>query len=77
MSKKYLIWTIIVTVLAVAINAYIIMHSCLDAAASSEQSKGVIEVTEEVVNTIAPGTITPENHDSFATFISSLFIRLL
>ena len=73
MSKKYWIWTIIVIVLAVAINAYIIMHSCLDAAASTQQSQGVVEVSEEVVNTISPGTVTPENHDSFATFIRKAF----
>ena len=68
-SKKYLILTIIICVLAVAINAYIIMHSCLDAAESTKASQGVVEVSEEVVNTVAPGTVTPENHDSFATFI--------
>ena len=72
-SKKYLIWTIIICVLAVAINAYIIMHSCLDAAQSTEASNGVVEVSEEVVNTVAPGTVTPENHDSFATFIRKAF----
>ena len=72
-SKKYLIWTIIICVLAVAINAYIIMHSCLDAAESTKASQGVVEVSEEVVNTVSPGTITPENHDSFATFIRKAF----
>ena len=72
-SKKYLVFTIIICVLAVAINAYIIMHSCLDAAESSKASAGVVEVSEEVVNTVAPGTVTPENHDSFATFIRKAF----
>ena len=72
-SRSYLIWTIVLCVLAVAINAYIIMHSCLDAAQSTQQSSGVVEVVEEAVNTIAPGTITPENHDSFATFIRKAF----
>ena len=72
-SKKYLIWTIIICVLAVAINAYIIVHSCLDAAKSTEASQGVVQVSEDVVNTVSPGTVTPENHDSFATFIRKLF----
>ena len=72
-SKKYLVWTTIVCVLALAINAYIIMHSCLDALESSKASSGVVEVTEEVINTISPGTITPENHDSFTTFIRKAF----
>ena len=72
-SKKYLIWTIIVCVLALAINAYIIMHSCLDAIESTKASSGVVEVTEEVINTISPGTITPENHDSFVVFVRKAF----
>ncbi len=72
-SKKYWIWTIIVVILALAINAYIIMHSCLDAIESSKQSQGVVEVVEEVVNTISPGTITADNHDSFASFIRKAF----
>lgn len=73
LSKKYLIFTIIICVLAVAINAYIIMHSCLDAVESTKASTGVVEVAEDVVNTVSPGTVTPENHDSFATFIRKAF----
>lgn len=73
LSKKYLIFTIIICVLAIAINAYIIMHSCLDAGESTKASSGVVEVSEEVVNTVSPGTVTPENHDSFATFIRKMF----
>ena len=60
-------------ILAVAINGYIIMHSCLDAIESTKASQGVVEVAEEVVNTVRPETITPENHDSFATFIRKAF----
>ena len=72
-SKTYLVWTIIFIVLAIAINAYIIMHSCLDAIKSTEASNGVVEVAEDTINTISPGTITPENHDSFASFIRKAF----
>lgn len=72
-SKKYLILTIIICVLAVAINAYIIMHSCLDAAESTKASSQVVEVTEEVVNTVSPGTITTSNRESFASFIRKAF----
>lgn len=73
LSKKYLIWTIIVCVLAVAINVYIIVHSCLDAVQSTEASNGVVQVSEDVVNTVSPGTVTPENHDEFASFIRKAF----
>ena len=72
-SKKYLIWTIIVCVLALAINAYIIMHSCLDAVKSTQASNSVVEVAEETINTISPGTITEANHESFASFIRKAF----
>ena len=72
-GKLYLILTIIVCVLAIAINAYIIMHSCFDGPKSTEASSGVVEVTEEVINTVAPGTITPENHDSFVIIVRKAF----
>ena len=72
-NKKCLIWAIITAIFALAINAYIIMHSCLDAGQSTEASRGVIDVTEEVINTVVPNTITPENHDSFALFIRKAF----
>ena len=68
-SKLDLILMIIFTVLALAINAYIIYHSCLNGAQSSQASPGVVEVSEEVVNTVRPGTVTPENYNAFATFI--------
>ena len=72
-SKKYLIWTLIFSVIALAINVFIIVHSCLDASTSTEASHGVVEITEEVINTVAPGTITPENHESFVSFIRKAF----
>ena len=49
------------------------MHSCLDAKESTKAAAGVVEVTEEVVNTVSPGTITAENHDSFVTFVRKAF----
>ena len=73
LSKKYLFFMILSIVLAIAINGYIIMHSCLDAVESTKASSGVIETTEEVINTIRPETITAENHDSFASFIRKAF----
>lgn len=72
-SKKYLIVTIITIVLALLINAYIIMHSCLDASSSTEASKGVIETTQEIINDIKPGTINESNYSDFATFVRKAF----
>ena len=73
LSKKYWFFTILAIILAVAINGYIIMHSCLDAIESTKASSQVVEVAEDVVNTVRPDTITPENHESFATFIRKAF----
>lgn len=72
-SKKYLIWTIIVSVLALAINIYIVVHSCLDATQSTEASKGVVEVVENIVNTISPGAVNESNYDAFVTFVRKAF----
>ena len=73
MSKKYLVWTIIVCVLAVAINAYIIMHSCLNGTNSSKASQGIVDISENVANTISPGTVNESNYAAFATFIRKAF----
>ena len=72
-SKLYWLLTIIVVILALAINAYIIMHSCLNASESTKASAGVIEVAENVVNTFKPNAINSENHDAFASFIRKAF----
>lgn len=49
------------------------MHSCLDAIRSTEASNSVVEVAEETINTISPGTITEANHESFASFVRKAF----
>ena len=72
-SKRDWILFAIFLVLALAINAYIIYHACLNGAKSSEASSQVVEVSEDVVNTIKPDTITEANHDSFASFIRKAF----
>ena len=50
--KKYLILAIVFSILAIGINAFIIVHSCLDANLSTESSKGVVEVVEEGGHTL-------------------------
>ena len=72
-NKLDLILLIIFTVLALLINAYIVYHACLNGEQSTEASQGVIEVSEDVVNTISPGTINETNYASFATFIRKAF----
>ena len=72
-SKKYLIWTIVFSVIALAVNIFIIVHSCLDASVSTEASSGVTEVVEEIINDIKPGTINETNYNDFASFIRKAF----
>lgn len=72
-SKRDWILLIIFLVLAVLINVYIIYHACLNGADSSQASQGVVEVSEDVVNTVKPGTVTEANYNEFATFIRKAF----
>lgn len=68
-SKKYLVWTIIVSVLAIAINIFIIVHSCLNASQSSEASGGVVLLFKNIINFFKPGAINDGNIDTFSGFI--------
>ena len=68
-SKKYLIWEIITVILAVAINAYIIMHSCLNASQSTEASKGIVDAFKDFVNLFSPNAINETNYSDFSNFI--------
>ena len=68
-SKKYLVLTCIIVILAIAINVYIIVHACLNGSDSSKASQGIVDVSKDVINTVAPGTVTESNYPSFATFI--------
>ena len=72
-DKKFFILAIIFTILTAGINVFIIVHSCLDANASTQSSNNVAEVVEEIVNTVAPNTITEANHDDFLTFVRKAF----
>ncbi|MBO7573861.1 MAG: VanZ family protein [Bacilli bacterium] len=74
-SKKYLIFTIIAVVFALAINGYIIMHSCLHATASGKESNSVAHVVEGVVETFSgdSNTINDSNFAAFAAFVRKAF----
>ena len=74
-SKKYLIFEIIIGVLALAINVYIIMHSCLDASNSTSSAQPFVDFAESTVETITgdPDTINATNYSDFVTFIRKAF----
>ena len=68
-NKKDLILLIVFTVLATAINVYIIYHSCLNGSQSGAASKGVVDFIENIINSIKPNTINEGNYDAFSNFI--------
>ena len=72
--RRYLIFTIIAVVFALAINSYIIMHSCLNGMASGKASDGVANVVEHTVETITgdPNTINETNH----TYRPDVFVSM-
>ena len=72
-SKNELILLIVFGVLAIAINVFIIVHSCLDATESTKASTGVVKIIEDIINGIKPGTINESNYGAFTTFIRKAF----
>lgn len=68
-SKRFLVLSIIFSVLAIVLNAFIIYQSCLGSADSTEWSSPVVEAAATVVNTIKPETITEVNMPDFSLFI--------
>lgn len=68
-NKRDLILTIVFTVLAVAINAYIIYHSCLSGSDSSVASKGIVDMLKDLINFFKADTINASNYDTFSGFI--------
>ena len=60
-------------ILALAINGYIIMHSCLDATESSKASAGVVDVIASIINAFKANAINASNYDSLSTFVRKAF----
>ena len=60
-------------ILALAINGYIIMHSCLNAAESTKASAGVTDFVKNFINFFKHDAINDSNYGSFSTFIRKAF----
>ena len=73
LSKKYLFFMILSIILALAINGYIIMHSCLNATESSKASAGVTDLIKNFINFFKHDAINDSNYGSFSTFIRKAF----
>lgn len=68
-NRKFLIPSIIFTVISVLLNAFIIYHACLRGSSSSSWSDAISETAASVINSIVPDTITEANMSDFSSFI--------
>lgn len=71
-NKRYLIASIIVILLAVVVNAFIIMQSCLNGFLSSRSSGMTVNLFKGIINGISPNTINDSNIDTFTHVIRKL-----
>ena len=71
-SKKDFVLLVIFSVLAIAINAFIIYHSCLNANQSTEASSFVVDVFKNIINAFKANTINDNNYGDFANVIRKL-----
>ena len=69
MDKRFNAARWIILVFTVIWTAYIIYHSCMDASASSGASQGVVQILQNIINTLFPNAINESNFDAFHSFI--------
>lgn len=68
-NRTDLILAIVFTVLALAINVYIVYHSCLNGSQSGAASKGVVDFIADIINSVKGNTINESNYNAFSNFI--------
>ena len=71
-NKKHLIFTIIITTLAISLNIFIIIQSCLNGAESSSSSGFVVTLLKNIINTFVKDAINESNIDTFSGVIRKL-----
>ena len=64
--KKELFLKWFIFSIAVAINLFILINAFINGEASAKESNSIAQSTADVINTVKPETITPENFDGFA-----------
>ena len=52
--------------IAVAINLFILINAFINGEASAKESNSIAQSAADVINTVKPETITPQNFDRFA-----------
>jgi len=63
-KREILKWFILA--IAVAINLFILINAFLNGEVSAKESTDVAHTAADVINTVKPETITPQNFDKFA-----------
>ena len=63
-KEKFLKWFILS--IAIAINLFIIINAFINGEVSAKESNSIAHTTADVINTVKPETITPQNFDRFA-----------
>ena len=71
-STKYWIIAIILTLLSIALNAFIIYQSCLNGADSSTSSGFVVNALKSMINTFVPNAINDDNIGQFSNVVRKL-----
>ena len=71
-NKRLLITFIIVTVIAVLIDGYIIMHSCFNANLSSSSSGRAVAILKTIINFFHKNTINESNIGVFTHVVRKL-----
>ena len=74
-KRDILKWFILA--IAVAINLFILINAFLNGEVSAKESNDVAHTAADVINTVKPETITPQNFDSFAFDIRKIFGHFL
>lgn len=64
--KKYVILKWVILAIAIAINLFILINAFLNGEISAKESNDVAHTAADVINTVKPETITPQNFDRFA-----------
>ena len=72
-SRRYLIVLIIATVLALAVNTFIVVQSCLNANQSTEAASPIVDMWKAIVNAFHKDAINEDNIGTFTHVIRKLF----
>ena len=71
-NKRHLIFTIVVSALALAMNVFIIVQACLNGETSSSSSGFLVNILKSFINVFNKETINEDNIGTFTTVLRKL-----